>query len=398
MKGMTNVIITDLKNAPDFLPLNFLKSIASLRVGILTIEDKWKYYNLGTISHHTAPYLSHKYKCSIGTDNLIINACLLPRDPIVDYIKTLPTGTICLYKDQIIAARLSKADATQFLIDCDHHQLKSEIIHLPSELTPTILDKHIDILSYNSKEVEIDYHRLTNGRKSQPISASNTILGKGQIFLEHGVSMEACTINTNDSYIYLGKNVIIMEGSLIRGNFAACENSHVKMGAKIYGTTVIGPNCRIGGEVKDVVIQQNSNKGHDGFLGDSLIGEWCNLGADTNTSNLKNNYLDVKLYSYRTQKFEDTKRQFCGLIMGDHSKCGINTMFNTGTVTGIACNIFGSGYPRNFIPSFSWGGAAGFVEHKLDKVLETAEIVMQRRGEFLTVEDKKLLMHLFENK
>ena len=227
--------------------------------------------------------------------------------------------------------------------------------------------------------------------------STNTIYGKYPVFLEEGAKMECCIINTNNGPVYIGKNALIMEGSMIRGGFAACEGAVLKMGAKIYGPTTAGPYCRLGGEINNSVFLANSNKSHDGYMGNSVIGEWCNIGADTNTSNLKNNYLPVKIWSYVLESFEDTGLQFCGLIMGDHSKTGINTMLNTGTVIGVASNIFGDGFPRTFIPSFSWGGAAGFTSHKINKALETAEIVLSRRNQELTSEDKKILEHIYLN-
>ena len=196
--------------------------------------------------------------------------------------------------------------------------------------------------------------------------------------------------------IYIGKDSEIMEGSLVRGPFALGENSILKMGAKVYGATTIGPYCKVGGEINNSVLFGYSNKGHEGFLGNSVLGEWCNIGADSNTSNLKNNYAEVKLWNYENERFINTGLQFCGLMMGDHSKCGINTMFNTGTVIGVSANIFGAGFPRNFIPSFSWGGAAGFSTYHMNKVIEVAKVVMKRRALDLSELDKNILQHVFE--
>jgi UDP-N-acetylglucosamine diphosphorylase/glucosamine-1-phosphate N-acetyltransferase len=237
---------------------------------------------------------------------------------------------------------------------------------------------------------------LTNGRKSQAISQTNTIIGRENIFIEPGAKIEAAIINASYGPVYIGYDAEIMEGAIVRGPLAMCEHSTLKMGAKIYGATTIGPYCKVGGEVNNSVFTGYSNKAHDGFLGNSVLGEWCNLGADSNNSNLKNNYATVKLFNYPASRFIDTKLQFCGLFMGDHSKCAINTMFNTGTVVGVSTNIFGSGFPRNFVPSFSWGGAAGFMVYKVDKAIETAEIVFGRRNMEFSDDDKEIFQKVFE--
>ncbi|MFB1003571.1 MAG: glucose-1-phosphate thymidylyltransferase, partial [Bacteroidia bacterium] len=227
-------------------------------------------------------------------------------------------------------------------------------------------------------------------------SDSNTLIGDN-IFIEEGATVEAATLNSKNGPIYIGKNAEIMEGATVRGPLALCEGSVIKMGAKIYGDTTIGPYSKVGGEVSNTVFYANSNKGHDGFLGNSVIGEWCNLGADTNCSNLKNNYAQVKLWNYSKKRFLHSGLQFCGLIMGDHSKCGINTMFNTGTVVGVSANIFGASFPRNFIPSFTWGGASGFATYTVPKALETARIVMLRRNKELNNTEKEILNTVFED-
>jgi UDP-N-acetylglucosamine diphosphorylase/glucosamine-1-phosphate N-acetyltransferase len=228
------------------------------------------------------------------------------------------------------------------------------------------------------------------------LSKTNTVFGKDRIFVEQGAVVEAAILNPDGGYIYIGENATIMEGSIVRGSLAMCNHSQLKMGAKIYGPTTLGPYSKIGGEVSNSVLIGYSNKAHDGFLGNSVLGEWCNLGAGTNNSNLKNNYSEVKIWNYSTEHFEKTGLQFCGLIMGDHSKAGINTMFNTGTVVGVSCNIFGDGFPRNFIPSFSWGGAAGFTEYKIDKAFATAELVMKRRNKVFDDKERKILLSVYE--
>jgi UDP-N-acetylglucosamine diphosphorylase/glucosamine-1-phosphate N-acetyltransferase len=253
-----------------------------------------------------------------------------------------------------------------------------------------------DIFSKNDAAIREDFEILTEGRKSQQIPKSVNVISPENIFIEEGAKLEFVTLNASTGPIYIGKNAEIMEGSVIRGPFALCEGAVVKMAAKIYGATTVGPQSRVGGEVNNSVLFAYSNKGHDGFLGNSVLGEWCNIGADSNNSNLKNNYEEVRLWSYETEGFAKTGLQFCGLMMGDHSKCGINTMFNTGTVIGVSTNIFGSGFPRNFVPSFSWGGAAGFTTYITKKAFETARLVMSRRDVEFDEKEAAILEHVFE--
>ena len=260
----------------------------------------------------------------------------------------------------------------------------------------TKIEKLWHIFQYNAIELQTDFDLLTAGRKSQVLSDTNLIMGSENIFVEEGAKLEGAILNATTGPIYIGKNAEVMEGSIVRGPFAMCEHSVLKMGAKIYGATTLGPYCKVGGEVNNSVLMSYSNKGHDGFLGNSVLGEWCNIGADTNNSNLKNNYAEVRLWSEQAGRFEKTGLQFCGLIMGDHSKCGINTMFNTGTIVGVSANIFGAGFPRNFVPSFAWGGSAGYSTYQLPKVFETAEKVMMRRGVPFDDTEKAILQQVFE--
>ncbi|HMT53156.1 MAG TPA: GlmU family protein [Saprospiraceae bacterium] len=393
-----NIILFGEDNWFHFLPLTLTRPVCELRVGILTIREKWEKWLDGKGSFITQDYLSEKYPICIEQDNLLINSTFLPTESLVNAIKKLDLNHSLMLGTEMVAARISEDRLNRLATDesvipsLTAHDLVGN-----DDITIDRITRSYHIFSKNGVEIVRDFELITNGRTSQPISTSNHVMGKHAIFLEEGATMECCTINTNDGPVYIGKNAQVMEGSLIRGGFAACEGSIVKMGAKIYGPTTIGPHCRLGGEVGNSVMLANSNKGHDGFLGNSVIGEWCNLGADTNTSNLKNNYLPVRIWSYVSQGFEDTGLQFCGLIMGDHSKAGINTMFNTGTVVGVASNIFGDGFPRNFIPSFSWGGAAGFTTHQLNKAIETAKIVMSRRNQEFTEQDRKILEHIFLN-
>lgn len=379
-------------------PLTFTRPVCELRVGILTIREKWELHLQGRGSFITQDYLSDKYPIHIEQDNILINSTFLPDKPLLNYIRQLKFNEALMLGNEMVAARLSASHFELLSQSNDaFYNIKGIDLALESSMQFSRITRPYDIFNLNGQEILHDFELITQGRTSQPISDTNQIIGRYPVFLEEGAIMECCIINTDGGPVYIGKNAQVMEGCLIRGSFAACEGSVIKMGAKIYGPTTAGPHCRLGGEINNSVFQANSNKGHDGFMGNSVIGEWCNLGADTNTSNLKNNYLPVKIWSYVSERFENTGLQFCGLIMGDHSKAGINTMFNTGTVVGVASNIFGDGFPRTFIPSFSWGGAAGFTTHQLDKALDTAEIVMSRRNCTLSEEDKRILQHIFEH-
>ncbi len=334
----------------------------------------------------TQDYLSVKFPLKTASQNVFINGSVCPNEALVSAIRGLEADGRLVQNGRLIAVKLG-----------DNEELTRETATGTEFSEDLIWITHPwDIFSKNGDAIASDFVLLTSDRKSATLSASNTVIGNGPIFLEEGAKAEACIFNTSSGPIYLGKNTEVMEGSIIRGPFALCEGSQVKMGAKIYGPTTIGPQSRVGGEVNNSVIIGYSNKGHDGFLGNSVLGEWCNLGADTNNSNLKNNYDEVRVWSYESERFARTGLQFCGLIMGDHSKSGINTMFNTGTVVGVSSNVFGSGFPRTFIPSFQWGGAAGFTEYNKEKAFATAERVMQRRGKRFSDEDKSILSSVFE--
>ena len=382
-----NYILFDGPSRNNFLPLTYTRPVAEIRVGILTIREKWEAFLESTITFVTEDYLSEKFPMVEFDKNIFINASFLPNAKIVNLIINLKPNELINSGNDLIAFY---ANESQDEVDLDSFtkiEYNEKVLHINS-LT--------DIFKINSLAIEEDFKLLTKNRDSSKISNTNNLINSDNIFLEEGVSMEYSTLNASNGPIYISKNCEIMEGSLIRGPFAMCENSTLKLGSKIYGGTTIGPNCKIGGEVKNSVVIGNSNKGHDGFLGNSLIGEWCNLGADTNTSNLKNNYTDIKIWNYDSNKFSSTGEQFCGLIMGDHSKSGINTMFNTGTVVGVCSNVFGSGFPRNFIPSFSWGGNKGFSNYKIEKAFEVNNIVMKRRNCDFSDKDKAILTHINE--
>ncbi|WP_281987420.1 GlmU family protein [Aquimarina aggregata] len=381
-----NYILFDGASRNALLPFTYTRPVAEIRIGILTIREKWEKHLGFTTSTITEDYLNAKFPMVELEDNVMINASYLPTNQLVAHIKELKTDQAIFCKDEVVAFYVKEGQE----VDFD----KYDILQFEEE---TLTVQHTwDIFSKNEEAIRQDFDLLTKDRESEPLSSSNHILGEEQIFLEEGVTVEFATLNASNGPIYIGKNAEIMEGSMIRGPFALCESATVKMGAKIYGGTTIGPHSKVGGEVNNSVIFGFSNKGHDGFIGNSVLGEWCNLGADTNTSNLKNNYAPVRLWSYETEGFAKTGLQFCGLMMGDHSKCGINTMFNTGTVVGVNANIFGGGFPRNFIPSYSWGGSAGFTTYLTRKAFEVAKVVMSRRNLEFNEQEEQILEHVFE--
>lgn len=390
---MKNIILIDSLSRDGLLPLTFLKPVCELRVGILTIREKWERRLETHAAFITQDYLSDKYPIQISEDNIVINGAILPDEELITAIDLLSFGEALITGDNLIAARLDKHQFEE-LVDTDD---VNDLMGIEYSGIINILERPHDIFTKNHEQIGLDYALLTEGRKSEPISSTNTVLGSHPVFLEEGSSVECAILNALDGPIYIGKDATIMEGSMIRGSFALCESGTIKMGSKIYTGTTVGPHCKVGGEVSNTVFQAYSNKGHDGFIGNSVVGEWCNIGADTNISNLKNNYAKVKLWSYEDRRFQSTDLQFCGLIMGDHSKCGINTMFNTGTVIGVGANVFGSNFPRNFIPSFSWGGASGMKTFTLNKAFETAATMMERRGIMLNDGDKAILARVFED-
>ncbi|GAA4322150.1 GlmU family protein [Pontixanthobacter gangjinensis] len=381
-----NYILFDGEVRKELLPFTFTRPVADIRIGILSIREKWEKLLSAETSTKTEDYLSGKWPQQLEKENIFINSTFIPTGELAEKVKNLKPGEKLVSGDELIA---------YFAGDGGEPDLESlKEVRFDQEILK--LSHTWEIFSKNDKAIALDFEILTKERESQKIDASNFVKAEENIFIEEGAVVENCSLNASAGPIYIGKNATIMEGSLIRGPFAICEGATVKMGAKIYGATTIGPFCKVGGEVNNSVLFQNSNKGHEGFLGNSVLGEWCNIGADTNNSNLKNNYAEVRLWNYNTENFARTGLQFCGLIMGDHSKCGINTMFNTGTVIGVSANIFGSGFPRNFVPGFSWGGSAGTSTYKLEKALETAEIVMKRRNTELSQEDRDILQHVFD--
>jgi len=370
------------------LPFTFTRPVASIRVGILEIADKWAMRTGKPVSYLTQDYLQQKF-VRTKEKALAINGAWLPDENSVKAITALAENEALFFGKTLLAAYIGETEKN---ID-----KAKELIHVQLDHEPVLLLKTWNIFQFNGAEIKKDFELITKGRQSEPLNDSYTrIYCPENVFIEKGATIKAAILNAENGPIYIGKDTEIQEGAIIRGPFALCDHSTINMGAKLRGDTTIGPHCKVGGEVSNSVIFGYSNKGHEGFLGNSVIGEWCNVGADTNTSNLKNNYTSVKLWDYTRGGFANTGLQFCGLMMGDHSKCGINTMFNTGTVVGVGANIFGDGFPRNFIASFAWGGSSGFSTFQFSKFEETAKAVMDRRGIAFTSEDQAILQVIFD--
>lgn len=385
-----NYILFDDHTRTNLLPLTFTRPVAGIRIGILTIHEKWEKRLQAKVSFQTEAYLSKKFptEFAIDTDNVWINGSVCPNEKLLEEIKSLQPQQALLAAGDVIA--VNTGNEKKF----NYKSLEGFTNFESAAMAMRVLNPW-DIFSKNGDAIKDDFELLTKGRKSLALSKTNQVLGVEHIFVEEGAKVECAILNATTGPIYIGKDAEIMEGSIVRGPFALCEHAGLKLGAKIYGPTTVGPHSKVGGEVNNSVIFGYSNKGHDGFLGNSVLGEWCNIGADSNNSNLKNNYAQVKLWNYEKERFVNTGLTFCGLIMGDHSKCGINTMFNTGTVVGVNANIFGSGFPRNFVASFSWGGAAGFTTYKTSDAFEVATRVMERRNKVFDETEKEILTHVF---
>ncbi len=385
-------ILFDDETRQSLLPLTYTRPVAEIRIGILRIREKWERYLEGNYSYLTESFLKIKFQFKPGQENIFINGSVLPSASLVKEIQNLKSGEKLIKDEVLIAARMDSN-----LIGIESMEQLEFNNSLDCKSTFIKISFSWDIFSKNEEALIDDFRLITKGRKSSPISSNNTVISPENVFLEEGAKVECAILNASTGFIYIGKGAEIMEGSMIRGPFALCEDSHVKMGAKIYGATTVGPYSKVGGEISNSVILGYTNKAHDGFLGNSVLGEWCNLGADSNNSNLKNNYSKIKVWNYKEGNYINTGLQFCGLIMGDHSKCSINTMFNTGTVVGVSANIFGNGFPPKFIPSFAWGGSEGFITYRLEDALEVAQRVYERRHLNFNAVEKDILRNLFDN-
>lgn len=385
-----NFILFD-DHRSNLLPFTYTRPVAEIRCGILTLTEKWeKRIPASNFSFLTEHYLSEKYSCIFGATNIYLNGALLSNSNLVSSLHLLQENQCLIDKknNQVLAIRTSK-------------QLKVEDLtakafeEVAFEHNYEIIKNVWDIFSLNDVAIKADFDLLTKGRTSEPLGETNIHIGN-DLFIEKGAKVQAAVLNSTTGPIYIGKNAEVMEGSVVRGGLALCEGSTLKLATKIYGATTVGPYSKVGGELNNSVIFGYSNKGHDGFLGNSVLGEWCNLGADTNVSNLKNNYASIKLWNFEKKGFKDSGMQFCGLMMGDHSKSGINTMFNTATVVGVSANIYGGGFPRNFIPSYAWGGSEKWMVYRFEKAMEVAEKVMERRNIKLDEIERKILKEVFD--
>ncbi|MRX66108.1 GlmU family protein [Maribacter luteus] len=381
-----NYILFDGPVRDSLLPFTFTRPVADIRMGILTIREKWEKYLNTTTTTVTEDYLSERYPMVEMEENVLINASFLPNKNLVEKVRSLKPNQAILYGEDVIAFYSREGQEVDFST-FEQIVFEENVLHI---------EHTWDIFSKNGEALQADFDLITEGRTSEPLSNTNSVIHPENIFIEEGASVEFSILNATEGPIYIGKDAEVWEGSLIRGGFALCHNAVVKMGGRMYGPTTVGPHGKVCGEISNSVIFGYSSKGHEGYLGNSVLGEWCNIGADSNNSNLKNNYAKVRLWNYATEKFEQTGLQFCGLMMGDHSKTAINTMLNTGTVIGVNANIYVPGFPRNFVPSFSWGGASGFTTYLPQKAFEAAKVMMARRGVEFNQQDADILNHVFE--
>ena len=390
-----NFILFDDNSRANLFPFTHTRPVADIRCGIFTMRERWEHFLQKSTSTLTLHYLQPVYQSIVKDDNIYINGSLFADSELLNAINNLPLNYVLMAGETVLAARLNE---NKFAIDEFLAHLKHlPVTHFEGEVHN--LKNPWDIFSMNDKAIRDDFKIITSGRKSASIPDGVVVTGKDNIFIEESANIyPGCIINAMTGPVYIGKDVEVLEGTMIRGPLALGDHGVIKMGAKIYGATTIGPGCKVGGEINNVVFFENSNKSHDGYLGNAVIGEWCNLGADTNCSNLKNNYDEVKVWHEASGKMMSTGLIFCGLLMGDHSKCGINTMFNTGTVVGVSCNIFGSGFPEKFVPSFSWGGSDGMKTYAFDKAMDTANRMMGRRGRKLTEAEIDLFKFVFDHR
>ncbi len=384
-----NYILFDDETRESLKPLTYIRPVCDIRVGILTIREKWEKYLGEKTSTITEDYLSVKYPTEESEAMMLINGSICPTESLVKQVKALKTGQTLMSEENVIIAMYKTKE--EFLAEEDN----SETIESKEEFIRIV--NPWDIFVMNDRAIREDFALITKGRKSAKLSDTNKVLGAENVFVEEGAVVECATLNAKEGPIYIGKDAEIMENSVVRGPFAMCEHAVLKLSAKIYGATTLGPYAKVGGELANVVIFGYSNKAHDGFIGNSVIAEWCNIGADTNASNLKNTYEEVRLWSIEKGTFVPTGQTFCGTIMGDHSKCGINTMFNTGTVVGVSANIYGHGYQRNYLPSFVWGGNSGLKTFEPEKAIEVAERMYERRGMKMSDDDKRILLYVYRS-
>lgn len=386
-------ILFDTDVRYQLLPFTHTRPVADIRCGILTLRERWEKLLAAETSTLTEDYLQEVYPIKTTDNDVYINGSIIATEELVTAINNLKTGEKLVYNDTVVASNISGSIPVRGTISSSN----PEATNIPFEGDLLSLNHVWDIFSLNGAIIKQDFNLLTKGKTSRPIPEGVLATGKENIFIEEGATVNVgCILNGNTGPIYIGKGAELLEGVMMRGPVAICDGAVVKMGAKIYADTTIGNGCKVGGENSNVVYFANSNKGHDGYLGNAVIGEWCNLGADTNCSNLKNNYDSIKIWDEHNNKSVQTGLTFCGLLMGDHSKCGINTMFNTGTVVGVSANIYGGDFLSKFIPSFAWGGSDGMTTYRLERAVETANRMMGRRKKTLSDAELKMYQHIFE--
>lgn len=391
-----NIILFDAHEVHEnLLPLSFTRPVAEFRVGITTIRQKWEKVLPGDYSYLTEDYLSKKYEMTLNEsgENLFVAGHIVP-----DYSAEFKDALLTLQEGE---ALICAGETVAYKGELESFVAKSYSAKKEWNGTLTAIHYVYDIFLNNGSQIVKDFAEV-DCSDSQQLSSTNILIGDAvdaagnpRLYIAPGATVEGAIINLKGGPIYIGADAEVMEGSCLRGPIALCEHAVFNMGTKVYPDTTVGPWSKVGGELNNAVIFGYSNKAHDGFLGNAVIGEWCNLGADCVASNLKNDYSKVRVWNYPTHRFQRTDLQFCGLIMGDHSKAGINTMFNTATVVGVGCNIHGSGFPRTFIPSFSEGGAAGFNDVQLTKFYDIAERVMARRHKELTDVDRQIFESIY---
>lgn len=390
---MTNLILFDGDVRAHLLPLTFLRPVSEITVGTLSIREKWEIRMQASASHVTEDYLSERFPLQVREDNLLVNSSILPSEPLCRLLRNMEFGEAYISGEELLAARLDEEQLRKLINEeeIDHLQ----ILPLP-ELPLKKINRITDFFKFHAEEIESDFHLLTSGKRSQPLSTSNRVIAPERIFIGEGAWVEGATLNASEGPIYIGAGAVVMEGASIRGGLCLGANAVVKMGAQLYGPNTIGPWCKVGGEIERSILLEYSNKAHHGYLGHSIIASWCNIGAGTTVSNLRNDYGPQRLWNYPLETFEKTGETFCGLVMGDHSRTGINMMFNSATSVGVGCNLYGNNFPRNFIPSFSLGGPAGLQTYPIEQVLASMEQMMHRRNQQLRIEERITIIRLFE--
>jgi len=382
-----NTILFDGPERSQLLPFTYIRPVAELRIGIDTLREKWEAFLGQECSFATQNYLSSKYQLHNADLNYFINPTYIPTRSLAIQVKNLKENQVLIFDSNPVAFCTTNSILPSDTSGFNEIDVEQELIQIKN---------CSDLFVHNAEVLAQDFKRLTRDRMSQVLGDTNRVINPEQVFVEPGARVSCAILNASEGPIFIGADAQIMEGSMLRGPLAICKNSVVKMGAKIYGGTTIGPNAKVGGELNNVLFLGNSNKGHDGFLGNAVIGEWCNIGAATDASNLKNNYSKIRIWNYVSENFTKTELQFCGLLMGDYSRCGIHSMFNTATVIGVNSNVFGTGFPRTFIPSYSYGGAQGFQTYAFAKAMESNNAMMERKGSKLTDHDIQILETIFD--